>query len=336
MAQESTQKKLSAIFPSDKILCEAANWPDYIKYRDGYQWTYEHHFMPTPDEVDHHSWAFETLPIEENSENFLFWLVQLLKTGFDRLLSCMGAIMHVISSLFGLADSKDAYQDDLNEFHSHSSEGGRCTPFELAKHCPNGVCVLMAMANHTKFLEENVSEKAAQGDTFVEALKFLIHYVGDSHQVLHLCNILKGGNLKRVTFNGTKTDLHTVWDTDIVVSNAEKYGSLHAYYEHLLGELNRLSYLQRYAMLYQNINYESGLVIGMPKKPELNVEWYMGWASEIHCKYGEAVWKLPPMNDDLMTSGYLDTVGPIITELLMTAGLRLAFVLDNIFNQTPL
>jgi hypothetical protein len=332
MAQVRTQRKLAAIFPSDKILCEAANWPDYIKYRDGYQWTYEHHFMPTPDELDHDAMSFDNLPRNEpQPETFLSWCFRL----FISLLACLfdyiKALFKVLPNIFSVAGTYQSFQDDLGESHTHSTEAGRCVAFNLATHCPKGICILTAMANHTKYLEDKVSEKALFTADSVEALKFLIHYVGDSHQVLHLCNILKGGNLKRVTFNATKTDLHTVWDTDIVVSNAEKFGSLHAYYEHLLGELNRLSYLQRYTMLYQNINYDRGFIFGMPKKPELDANWYVSWASEIHCKYGAAVWNLPPLEDDLMTCGYLESVGPIITELLMTAGLRLAFILDTIF-----
>ncbi|MFT3752236.1 MAG: S1/P1 nuclease [Paludibacter sp.] len=53
--------------------------------------------------------------------------------------------------------------------------------------------------------------KKNKNDT--EALKFLIHFIGDLHQPLHLGRLSDlGGN--RIDYNwfGKKTNLHTVWD----------------------------------------------------------------------------------------------------------------------------
>lgn len=50
-----------------------------------------------------------------------------------------------------------------------------------------------------------------------DALKFLVHLVGDLHQPLH-CGYKDdaGGNRIRVTFFGTLTNLHAVWDTRMI------------------------------------------------------------------------------------------------------------------------
>jgi hypothetical protein len=50
-----------------------------------------------------------------------------------------------------------------------------------------------------------------------DALKFLVHLVGDLHQPLH-CGYKDdaGGNRIRVTFFGTLTSLHAVWDTRMI------------------------------------------------------------------------------------------------------------------------
>ena len=54
----------------------------------------------------------------------------------------------------------------------------------------------------------------------VEALKFVVHFVGDLHQPLHCAdrNGDKGGNGRLVFFPGRKkaVSLHTVWDTLIL------------------------------------------------------------------------------------------------------------------------
>ena len=51
----------------------------------------------------------------------------------------------------------------------------------------------------------------------VDALKFLVHLVGDIHQPLHAgYGSDRGGNDIRVRWFGESTDLHTVWDEHLV------------------------------------------------------------------------------------------------------------------------
>ena len=49
-----------------------------------------------------------------------------------------------------------------------------------------------------------------------DAMRFLIHFVGDLHQPLHVENIERGGNGINVTFDDEETNLHHIWDTEIV------------------------------------------------------------------------------------------------------------------------
>jgi len=52
----------------------------------------------------------------------------------------------------------------------------------------------------------------------LQALKFVVHFVGDLHQPLHVSdNDDRGGNEVHVTFNTKQTNLHAVWDTEILV-----------------------------------------------------------------------------------------------------------------------
>ena len=50
-----------------------------------------------------------------------------------------------------------------------------------------------------------------------EALKFLIHFVGDAHQPMHVSRAEdKGGNTIQVRFDDRGTNLHSVWDTKLI------------------------------------------------------------------------------------------------------------------------
>jgi len=53
---------------------------------------------------------------------------------------------------------------------------------------------------------------ASGDDTANEALKFLVHFLGDLHMPLHLTGRDRGGNSNKVRFGGRITNLHSLWD----------------------------------------------------------------------------------------------------------------------------
>lgn len=60
-----------------------------------------------------------------------------------------------------------------------------------------------------------------------QALKFVIHLVGDVHQPLHVGDDGdKGGNACRVTWHGKNSNLHTVWDSDMIDKSQLSYTEL--------------------------------------------------------------------------------------------------------------
>ncbi|KAH8116171.1 phospholipase C/P1 nuclease [Phellopilus nigrolimitatus] len=72
--------------------------------------------------------------------------------------------------------------------------------------------VLGAVRNTTMWLEQG--NPGAE-----EALKFLIHFMGDLHQPLHLTGRDKGGNGVKVKFDNRVTNLHTVWDSRLIAKS---------------------------------------------------------------------------------------------------------------------
>jgi len=72
--------------------------------------------------------------------------------------------------------------------------------------------VLDAIKNSTSLLQAWVDNDASDA-VATEAVKFLIHFVGDMHQPLHLTGRDRGGNSISVLFDRRHTNLHSVWDT---------------------------------------------------------------------------------------------------------------------------
>ncbi|KAH9897056.1 S1/P1 nuclease-domain-containing protein [Cubamyces lactineus] len=71
--------------------------------------------------------------------------------------------------------------------------------------------ILAAIGNVTNVLRDFARGERSAPDA-EEALKFLVHFVGDMHQPLHMSGREKGGNGVRVAWNGRVTNLHSVWD----------------------------------------------------------------------------------------------------------------------------
>jgi len=73
-----------------------------------------------------------------------------------------------------------------------------------------------------------------------EALKFLIHFVGDIHQPLHVgFTTDRGGNSFEGKFNNKKVNLHEIWDTSIVAERIDNdfSGNQSLYLDFLLTQI---------------------------------------------------------------------------------------------------
>jgi hypothetical protein len=79
--------------------------------------------------------------------------------------------------------------------------------------------------NVVKALEDNVNilKTSTDKDEQAQALRFIIHFVGDIHQPLHCATRVtsanpqgdRGGNLVSISVAGKKTNLHSYWDGGI-------------------------------------------------------------------------------------------------------------------------
>jgi hypothetical protein len=94
----------------------------------------------------------------------------------------------------------------------HYQDVNICRPFSLTEACKDGNCVSAQITRDVATLR---NRRAAQKDK-LEALVFLIHFVGDLHQPLHAGEKDdKGGNDVKATYDSygpPKLNLHSVWD----------------------------------------------------------------------------------------------------------------------------
>lgn len=166
--------------------------------------------------------------------------------------------------------------------------------------CANGDCVTAAITHFIAVLKDNSSSPTEKN----EALKFIVHFVGDLHQPLH-CedNNDRGGNKKNVTFFGKKANLHSTWDTLII---------------------------QRINNDVENFadNLDSSIA-------ETDItQWQQGtvedWALESHALAKDPAYKLvPKTTTPALSNTYFNSTSPVVEKQLQKAGVRLAQILNQ-------
>ncbi len=102
--------------------------------------------------------------------------------------------------------------------------------YERGRDCPDGQCVIEKIS----VFESVLRDDSASLQERREALKYLVHLAADAHQPLHLGNKEdRGGNEIRVRFEGRQTNLHALWDGEMIPF--EKFRSLPEYARALNG-----------------------------------------------------------------------------------------------------
>ena len=85
--------------------------------------------------------------------------------------------------------------------------------YDPPRDCVGNNCLVAKIGEFAEVLADRSAEPARR----LEALKFVVHFVGDPHQPFPVAdNHDRGGNEVIVTFSGRKTNLHAVWDTALL------------------------------------------------------------------------------------------------------------------------
>jgi len=172
---------------------------------------------------------------------------------------------------------------------------------DMNRDCREGNCVVGKIHEFKAVLKNKSADPALRRD----ALKFLVHFVGDLHQPLH-CedNGDQGGNKVQVIFFGQPMNLHAVWDSGIL--HLEKFYGLK-----LAAELNRRITPAEKAV------WARGTV----------EDWAMeGHALAVQVAYG----KLPHGSTPNLGDEYFNAALPVVELQIEKAGIRLAGILNQV------
>ncbi len=141
---------------------------------------------------------------------------------------------------------------------------------------------------------------ASSREDKIAALKFIAHFIGDIHQPLHVGRASdRGGNEVRLSWFGEPSNLHRVWDSGVISRRRLTPGSL---------------------------------AQALKSRPADEVE---AWRQDGPMTWAAESMTLRPLVYDMPGTGlgreYLRKAGPVVEERLLQAGVRLAALLDAIF-----
>ena len=171
---------------------------------------------------------------------------------------------------------------------------------DMTRDCAGNTCVIAQLQR--LLLDLTNSQTAAVDQT--EALKFVVHFIGDLHQPLH-CedNHDHGGNDVKVRYFSQPDNLHHVWDT-VIIAHIDSDVTLHA--DRLLRSI----------------------------RPADKERWSQGsivdWTNEAHALARSVAYaRLPPGMVKVLGDAYEQASESTIELQLKRAGVRLAKVLND-------
>jgi hypothetical protein len=81
--------------------------------------------------------------------------------------------------------------------------------------------------------EQILGSAASTRGQKAEALKFIVHFIGDLHQPMHVSREEdKGGNTIQLNYDGNGTNLHALWDSKLIDHQGLTYEQMAATYDH--------------------------------------------------------------------------------------------------------
>ncbi|OCK74962.1 phospholipase C/P1 nuclease, partial [Lepidopterella palustris CBS 459.81] len=197
----------------------------------------------------------------------------------------------------------------------------------------NPGCVVSAIANMTG----RVNDASLDADQQTEALKYIIHFIGDIHQPLHTEAMDRGGNGIPVCFDSrcSHTNLHGIWDKEIL---HKRIG---------LKESAKDAEIQPAAAKWADALFSGNSATGLTTVDECTdvsaaQTCALAWATEANayiCSYvlkNGADW----LEQNDLGGDYFDGAAPIVDDMISKAGIRLGAWLNALaaarFSALPL
>jgi hypothetical protein len=241
-------------------------------------------------------------------------VAELLKN--DRLADGTPSGRRTLGEVASWADEIKDFKWGRRRASWHYDDESLCGSADYARYCRGGRCASAQLERQIEILGDPRARQRARN----EALKWVVHLVGDIHQPLHAATRAdRGGNQVQVSFFGERDNppygslnLHSVWDVQMVTKLIGDRGGERALVSAPIAETDRRAWEQR----------EIG-----------------DWIEESHVLARDRVYAALPVpaacGDRIagvvpLGEAYYTSAAPVIDIQLRKAGVRLARILNEV------
>jgi hypothetical protein len=174
--------------------------------------------------------------------------------------------------------------------------------YDPRRDCVRDNCVVAQIDRDMATLRDPRADRPAR----IEALRFLIHFVGDLHQPLHAADRHDRGGNSLIVYQGRhRSNLHRVWDEDLVKALGPDAMTVAADIERKLSPQDKAQ-----------------IMAGTP----------VAWANESFQVAAHQIYAhLPATGPVRLPRDYASRERAVVRQQLTRGGLRLAFLLNQIY-----
>jgi hypothetical protein len=239
-------------------------------------------------------------------------VTELLKN--DRLAGGEPSGRRTLGEIANWADEIKDFEWGKRRGSWHYDDISLCGAADYAGYCRGGRCASAQLARQIDVLGDPRARLRVRN----EALKWVVHLIGDIHQPLHAANRGdRGGNLVQVSFFGERDNppygslnLHAVWDVHLLSRLTAERGGERTLVSAPIGEVDRRA-------------WEKGSI--------------SDWIAESHALARDRVYAPLPGSCGERIAGvvaldeaYYASTAPVIDLQIRKAGVRLARVLNDV------
>lgn len=240
-------------------------------------------------------------------------VLALLK--YDRLADAQPSYRRTLGEIAYWADEIKDMRWGKRKGAWHFDDIPVCGGADASRYCRKGACASVQLSRHLDMLA-NTSASLRRKN---EALKWVVHLVGDIHQPLHAAtNRDRGGNTVQVSFFGERDNppygtinLHTIWDIHMVRRLIREKGGEDAVVSRGIGDAQRAAWEQGSISEWVSESHELARAVVYPSLP--------------------AAFSCSGRITGILTIGedYYSKTAPMIETQIRKAGIRLALVLNQ-------
>jgi S1/P1 Nuclease len=196
------------------------------------------------------------------------------------------------------------------------------TTYDRARDCEphnqatKGKCGLVGLEHSLNILRKEITDPKI---TRAQALKFIVHIVGDLHQPLHTVHEGLGGNNHTAKYFNFWSQMHKVWDSKIIGTRMMKLGKNEKQYAAALDAEMNASIIASYQ--------QGNRIEWLEKAHARAIDDSYGWRFKEGKATDNAGRKYP-----WLRTQYYDHNVPVVEEQLKRAGARLAKILNDALN----